>query len=83
MFEYVVQASHERIFFPKADTMIAVSREDVKFYGKFIEPGKIIFIPNLLEKSSYVLNDVKKEQLYYNVGQFYGISEFRRPGMVP
>jgi hypothetical protein len=61
VFEYMVQMAHERIFFPKADTLIAVSKEDRIFYGKFIEPAKIIFIPNLLEKSSYTLNAVKKD----------------------
>jgi len=75
-FEYLVQAAHERIFFPKADTLIAVSRDDVKFYSKFVKPGKIIFIPNLLEKSSYMLNDVKKENYIIMSANFYAFQNY-------
>ena len=75
-FEYFVQAMHERIFFPKADTLVAVSREDVKFYGKFIEPGKIIFIPNLLEKSSYALNAVKKDNYIVMSANFMAFQNY-------
>jgi polysaccharide biosynthesis protein PslH len=75
-FEYFVQMAHERIFFPKTDALIAVSKEDVKFYRRFIEPGKIVFIPNLLEKSSYILNDVKKENYIIMSANFFSFQNY-------
>ena len=76
VFEYIIQMAHERIFFPKTDTLIAVSKEDVKYYGKFIESGKIIYIPNLLEKSSYTLNAVKKDNYIVMSANFMAFQNY-------
>jgi Glycosyl transferases group 1 len=75
-FEYFVQSLHEWIFFPKTDILIAVSREDVNFYRRFIEAGKVIFLPNLLEKSSYTLEAAEKENYIIMSANFYTFQNY-------
>jgi polysaccharide biosynthesis protein PslH len=75
-FEFIVQTLHERIFFNHADTLVAVSKEDVQFYQRFIPADKIIFIPNLLEKTSYTIQGVKKENYIIMSANFIAFQNY-------
>jgi hypothetical protein len=59
--EYLIQSLHERIYFPRADALIIVSEKDRSFYHRFIKPERIVLIPNMIEKSSLDLDNIRKE----------------------
>jgi polysaccharide biosynthesis protein PslH len=44
-----VECWHERRFFPRADAIICVSREDRDYHARFIDPAKIYVVPNFIE----------------------------------
>jgi hypothetical protein len=48
--EYIVETIHERFYFQKADAFLVVSAEDHQFYSNFINPRKIVLMPNMIEK---------------------------------
>ncbi|MBF0278741.1 MAG: glycosyltransferase [SAR324 cluster bacterium] len=48
-----IQAHHERLYFPKADAFIVVSRQDEIYYQRWIDPQKIVLIPNFLYPQLY------------------------------
>jgi len=53
---------HERIFLPKYDQVIVVSKEDAEFYGAFINKEKLFVIPNYIDLSLYKPTDVKRKE---------------------
>ncbi len=67
---YVIYYFHERIFFPKTNSLIAVSKEDKIFYKKFINPDKITIIPNFIDFKEYNFDPSKKNYIIIS-GNFY------------
>lgn len=50
---YQLQSRHERIYFPKANGFMVVSRPDQQYYEKWVDPHKMIQIPNFIYPELY------------------------------
>ncbi len=61
---------HELYYFRKADAIIAVSEEDLKFYKKWFSLVRLYTIPNFLDEKEYSLSEVKKEDYIIMTGNF-------------
>ncbi len=69
--EYLVQSLHERLYFPRADALIIVSENDRPFYNRFVNPAKVVLIPNMMEKSDLDVNAVDKENYIIMTANFH------------
>ncbi|HYX07028.1 MAG TPA: glycosyltransferase [Bacteroidales bacterium] len=69
-FYYLLYYLHEKVFFPKADRILAVSEHDAEYYSKFIGESKVINLPNFLDEEIYMGRDVKKEDYIVMTANF-------------
>jgi glycosyltransferase involved in cell wall biosynthesis len=69
--DFVLQTLHERLYFPRADALIVVSGNDLPFYKRFIQPSKVVVIPNMIEKTTLDLNAVQKENHLVMTANFH------------
>ncbi len=49
----LLQTAHERLYFPKADGFMVVSAQDEAYYQRWLDPQKMIQIPNFLYPELY------------------------------
>jgi glycosyltransferase involved in cell wall biosynthesis len=61
---YCLQYIHERIYFNKADAVVVVSGNDLRYHGEFVDKGKLYIIPNFLDLSRYTPTDKKGKDTY-------------------
>lgn len=76
MFVYVINWLHEKIYFRRADAIIAVSENDHKYYGKFIRHDKIFIIPNFLVEKDYSSLKYIKQDFVIFAANFYAFQNF-------
>jgi polysaccharide biosynthesis protein PslH len=67
---FIIQTAHERFFFKKANALMVVSRNDKKFYEKYITEKKIYYMPNMLNEIDYLAGDTEKENFIIMTGNF-------------
>jgi len=75
-FEYFIQTLHERFYFPKADSLIVVSEKDYQFYKSFIGHDKITLIPNMLEKTTLDIDNIRKENYIIMTANYHAFQNY-------
>jgi polysaccharide biosynthesis protein PslH len=82
--EYWICRIHEAYYFRKADALIVVSDNDLKYHGAFIKKNRIFLIPNFLIETDYPASYAVKENYILMTANFkayqntYGLEWFIR-----
>lgn len=67
---FILFRFHELYYLRKADAIIAVSEDDLKFYKKWFSSVRLYNIPNFLDEKEYSLPEMKKEDYIIMTGNF-------------
>jgi polysaccharide biosynthesis protein PslH len=74
--EYYIHRLHEKLYFKKADALIAVSDLDKKDYDKYTKPEKVFVIPNFLVDEDYSIQDKSPQNNLIMTANFYAYQNF-------
>ncbi len=74
--QYIAELLHERIYFPRADALISVSKQDHSYYCRFLNRNKVFIIPNMLDERIYIQPTVKKENYIIMSANFEAFQNF-------
>ena len=67
---YLTHYLHEKIYFPRADKVLAVSQHDARYYGRYMDRSKIVVLPNFLDEELYRIKKVPGEEYIIMTGNF-------------
>ncbi len=67
---YFTHYIHERIYFRKADMLVAVSEHDAIYYRRYIKKDKIVVIPNFLDEALYSVEKGRTEEYIIMTANF-------------
>lgn len=73
---YYLQSIHEKIYFPKADKLLVVSNPDKEYHKDFVDSSKIEVIPNFLDESLYLNDNLSRENYIVMTGNFNAYQNF-------
>lgn len=68
---------HEKMYFRKADAIVAVSENDSLYYKKYMPRENVFVIPNFLIEEDYKLNHVDKENYVVMSANFHAFQNLK------